>query len=386
MAALFPPSDPPEAYRRSRSRGLLPSALGSAAQRREFAKALRDRSVFSARTANAVYLNGIREAAERELKGGYESDRGALRIFLKGLLTRLLYDPETGFAGDEALGIPPAEPGSLQDLSSDKRLNLILDTQVGLMRGAGQKARGMDRVYQFPAWELVRVSPRKKERGSPDSGSMGWAERWTKAGGQPVSVGAKTLMMAAKSDPVWKALGDGDLFPDALDVDHPPFAFTSGMGWREVPRAEWLAASGGVKSEESKVKSGETETGEEEESTKTQKSPPKVEIPEPVFSTRGMPADFKAALIAKLKATPGKLTDREAGELGNQVKREIASNAREMMLSVINAVDPPEGGTPTMRRGLLAVLDEVATGAVALQVNARRVDLLAVLDGMEDAA
>ncbi|WP_156345775.1 hypothetical protein [Verrucomicrobium spinosum] len=131
MAALFPPSDPPEAYRRSRSRGLLPSALGSAAQRREFAKALRDRSVFSARTANAVYLNGIREAAERELKGGYESDRGALRIFLKGLLTRLLYDPETGFAGDEALGIPPAEPGSLQDLSSDKRLNLILDTQVG---------------------------------------------------------------------------------------------------------------------------------------------------------------------------------------------------------------------------------------------------------------
>ena len=45
-------------------------------------------------------------------------------------------------------------------------------------------------------------------------------------------------MIALKGDPIWGELGSYDNFPDALGVDHPPFAFNSGMGWREVAAGE----------------------------------------------------------------------------------------------------------------------------------------------------
>ena len=45
-------------------------------------------------------------------------------------------------------------------------------------------------------------------------------------------------MIAFKGDPVWGELGSSDNFQDALGVDHPPFAFLSGMGWREMSTAE----------------------------------------------------------------------------------------------------------------------------------------------------
>jgi hypothetical protein len=37
---------------------------------------------------------------------------------------------------------------------------------------------------------------------------------------------------------VWGELGASGNFDDALDVDYPPFAFNSGMRWREVSRGE----------------------------------------------------------------------------------------------------------------------------------------------------
>lgn len=45
-------------------------------------------------------------------------------------------------------------------------------------------------------------------------------------------------MIALKGDPVWGELGSYGNFQDALGVDHPPFAFNSGMGWREIELAE----------------------------------------------------------------------------------------------------------------------------------------------------
>ena len=45
-------------------------------------------------------------------------------------------------------------------------------------------------------------------------------------------------MVALKGDPLWGELGSYDNFADALGVDHPPFAFNSGMGWREISREE----------------------------------------------------------------------------------------------------------------------------------------------------
>ena len=80
----------------------------------------------------------------------------------------------------------------------------------------------------------MRTGERKVPRGSPDSKSKSWPERWDMAGG--VLVAGK--MIARKDADVWSSLGDSALFDDALDTDHPPFAFNSGMGWREVPHDE----------------------------------------------------------------------------------------------------------------------------------------------------
>lgn len=212
-------------------RGLLPTSMGTA-EMRALATKIRDQAFWSARTSNAAYLAELKKLVERYVKGeGYDNDLGQLRVEARELLAKYGYMPERGFPGDASLGIPAARPGSLQDLSSERRLTLIYETQASLMRGLGLKMRGIDRVSQYPAWELVRVESRRVPRD--------WEERWAKAGGRLIQDGTSGRMMARKDDDVWSALGDSSLFDDALDVDYPPFAFQSGMGWREVPAAEW---------------------------------------------------------------------------------------------------------------------------------------------------
>jgi hypothetical protein len=116
--------------------------------------------------------------------------------------------------------------GSLTDLSSRRRLDLIIRTQVDLMRGAGTQMNGMSpsKLANFPCWELVRVYPVRVPRD--------WPERWATVGGTMY----EGRMIAPKGDAIWGELGSN--FDDSLDVDYPPFAFNSGMGWRDVTAAE----------------------------------------------------------------------------------------------------------------------------------------------------
>src|SRR5687767_9151665 len=77
---------------------------------------LRERAMFSAGVTNAEFLQDASDAID-ELLGG-KTDRATKRAELKQLLARLDYRPVEG------------EEGSLTDLSSDLRLNLILDTNL----------------------------------------------------------------------------------------------------------------------------------------------------------------------------------------------------------------------------------------------------------------
>lgn len=221
-------------------RGVLPTDLSTVELEAVDAE-LRRQTFFSARTTSASYLEELQQLVGRYLAGGYENDRPQLRIEARALLARLSYTPERGFPGDAARGIPPAAPGSLRDLSSEARLNLILETQRQLAGGLGLKIRGARRADAFPAWELVRVESRAVPRGS-DGESLGWQTRWFRAGLAPVrDASGRPRLIAAKDDPGWARLGSRELFPDALDTDHPPFAFRSGMAWREVDAEEWAA-------------------------------------------------------------------------------------------------------------------------------------------------
>jgi hypothetical protein len=224
-------------------RDLLPTSLGTEGLRNRIAVELRANAVFSARTGNAIYLDLLKRVIDQVAAGSM--DQATARVTLLELLRALRYTPEGGFPDDPPGEIPPAIAGEIRDLSSPTRLNLIIDTQRALMRGRGQQLRGMApaRLQQFPAWELVRREERMEPRhwksgdgGTPPrhAGVADMRSRWIIAGG----LLTQGRMIAVKGDPIWGELGSSGNFDDALDTDHPPFAFNSGMHWMEISLGE----------------------------------------------------------------------------------------------------------------------------------------------------
>lgn len=224
-----------------RSREVFPTDLSSG-DIRDLSRDLRMRSIFSARTTNAEYLAEIGEVVDDILAGKINMADGRLRLFRK--LRQLGYDPEVGFPEDMRR-VPPAERGSLRDLSSEMRLNLVLETNMRIAANYGRMVEGNTEHARFayPAWELVRLYQRAVPRGTPESHSPGWAVRWNSAGEFVDWEGALTSTMIARKDsPIWQALGDGaGGYEDTLSNPFPPFAFRSGMAWRAVDRARCIA-------------------------------------------------------------------------------------------------------------------------------------------------
>lgn len=268
-------------------RGLLPTSLGSADARAMLSQAVREQAVWSARTTHAEYVQGLRDAIGRILAGGTNNDFAQVRLELMQQLQELGYTPDGGFPGDQALGIPPADPGSLRDLASQRRIDLILKTQIALHRNYALRARAMEagRLARWPAWELVRVETRQVPRGSEASASIGWQRRWLTAGG-PILASGK--LIAPKGHAVWAALGDSALHADAMDVEVPPFAFGSGMGWREVGAEE--AAREGLPVAAAK---GNPSAAED---------PTEAVPPAPQKSTANLDDPTLAALLARVKS------------------------------------------------------------------------------------
>lgn len=293
----------------ARDRDLFPTAWGSA-DIRQLDQALRERAVFSARTTNARYIQSLKDRIERYLEGGYKGDLATLRVELRQELARVGYHPERGFPGDAALDIPPARPGSLQDLSSERRLNLILNTQLALMTGRAQRIAALDpmALAMYPAFELVRTQSRRLQRN--------WPLRWVQAGGT-LSGPNKNRMVALKTDPIWQALGSSDLFPDALDVDHPPFAFESGMGWNQID--EFEAIDLGILSDPA------TATASTPVPAQTPPPPPTIDdvIPPMIAPNDGL----DLGIIARIKKTLGGLITAGKGLLWRWTKGRAEINA-----------------------------------------------------------
>jgi hypothetical protein len=217
-----------DALTAAQKRGALPTRLGTA-ELRELGAEVLARSVFTARGTNAIFASKLKEVIDLLAAG--DIGEGQARTALYEVLDALGYDVEKGgFPGEE---LEPGLKGTLQDLRSFRRLDLIVRTQRDLMQGAGAKMRGSepDRLQQFPAYELVRVMAVEAPRD--------WPSRWQIAGG---TVRPDRRMIALKGAPIWGELGSYQNFSDALGVDHPPFAFNSGMGWRELSAEDVAAA------------------------------------------------------------------------------------------------------------------------------------------------
>ena len=298
-----------EAARQSAARGIAVTARSSRELRDAIDAGVRARSVFSARAANAVFVSKIKEVVTAVAEG--QMDESTARWLLGETLRAVGYTPEGGFPGIEPGKIPPAVRGTIEDLSSKRRLDLIIRTQVDLMRGAAKQFVGMQktRFEVAPAWELIRIVPVNVERD--------WKARWAVADGKLYA----GRMIALKGDPVWGELGASGNFDDALDVDHPPFAFNSGMGWQEIMQseAEDLGLSG-----PSGESLAEWLTGE----TKPRIMAGEFPFPDPVISVSKVDGDILKALKANadVEETPGEplkiqMTGTEARAARREARR-----------------------------------------------------------------
>ncbi len=166
-----------------------------------------------------------------------EFNEATARMVIQDAIKQTGYTAAAGFPGDQGKEIPPAEEGGLRDLASDERIKLVLETNYRQAANFALREQGNDDLgrFMFPAWELVRLYSRKEPRGEMP-GSLGWPERFVRAGGSLVD----DRMVALKDDDVWENLGDSEQFPDGLDSSFPPYAFNSGMAWREVSRADCI--------------------------------------------------------------------------------------------------------------------------------------------------
>lgn len=207
------------------------TALLSAAISREWSQKIRDEAIFGARITQKAYVDAIKKNLVEIIGGAITPVEAEMR--LKETLRDLGYSPERGFGDGK---VPPARAGDIRDLSSSRRIQLILDTNVKRARSMGQAAASEDPVLLMadPAWELTRTGARKKPRGD-------WRKRWAAAGAQCGWEGAvKRRMVALKTSPIWQALADGSGgFTDTLGSPFPPFAFGSGLAWVNVGRREW---------------------------------------------------------------------------------------------------------------------------------------------------
>lgn len=222
------------ARQRAEERQLLPNALSSE-QLSKLDAALKRRSTFSAQARHAGHLQKLRDLTSK-MAGGPTAEDFAARA--RGDQPLLVSVPEAKAQLKEflqSIGYVPEEgtAGTIKDFTSDRRLQLQIETNLLDVQNSGRWMAGQDPVALDvnPGLELVRIGfPADPTR------QRDWPARWQRAGGK--LTGGR--MVALKDDPVWEQLGSPDLFPDALGNPWPPFAFSSGMTTVELPREECI--------------------------------------------------------------------------------------------------------------------------------------------------
>ena len=207
MTPFDQPIDFLDALKMREVRDFIPTDLGHE-ELKSVGAAMRERSLMLARVSNAEFGNRVLDLSI-QVAQGRESNNVARRK-LKDLLAQQGYKAE------------PGEEGTIKDLKSNQRLNLILRMQSGLCFGYAQwrQAQSASVLEMFPAAELYRAYERKEPRD--------WPTRWAAHGGEFYDGGR---MVAARNAHIWTAIS-------AFGLPYAPFDFNSGMDTRLIGRAE----------------------------------------------------------------------------------------------------------------------------------------------------
>ena len=190
---------------------------------------VRQGAVFSAGVMETEVLQLVKERIDTMASGlsqapGQLPNRASVRTELKELLQAIDYQPAAG------------REGTISDLRTDGRLNLIIDTQLRMAHGFGQwrQAQSEGALLLFPCAEFKRISPRRVPRGYRiKAGAIVaenpryWEDRWVRAGGTIYN----GRMIATVNDPVWENLS-------RFGLPYDPVDYNTGYGRRAVGRAE----------------------------------------------------------------------------------------------------------------------------------------------------
>ena len=203
--------------------GMLKRDDVAVAGRREKGRLSPEESIIE--TVISVMLPLGNKSAERQaadaVRLGQNINEADMRVNLKELLRSLDYVA------------PEGKEGTIEDLGSDARLNLIVQTCADLACGCRWREEGLSEVGldEWPCQELLRVEsryvPRGTEEGYPD---QYWQRKWKELGGTLYD----SRMICGKDDPIAEQVSDFGLPYGAPGLD-------SGYGWEDIDREEAVA-------------------------------------------------------------------------------------------------------------------------------------------------
>ena len=217
------------------AKAVLPTSLSSREIQEQLSADIRRQSFYSARTMKADYLNDFARMVKNLVSGDMveDHDTGELRKRGKaeGFNPSLVRTRAQNFLKESGYEPDPSEAGSLTDLSSDKRVDLIIDTQTKMAQGYArhEAAQDPDILADFPADEMYRQRQSKVARD--------WDVVWNtkrRELGDATSASLATSkdgpFVALKNDPIWTAIS-------RFGNPYPPFDYGSGMWVRDADDA-----------------------------------------------------------------------------------------------------------------------------------------------------
>lgn len=203
----------------------MPTTLGSEAISAKVDKAIRERSFFSAKLADAAVLQRYQDTIDKVLDISEQTQAGTGATVMRAKSEAQARTDMRQVLKESGYVAPEGKKGTIEDFASDSRLKLIIETQTQMAKGHGFRIAGMeqDELAANPAWELFRLGDRKEPRH--------WPDRWREAGGSffegEDADYPEGRMVALKTDPIWEAIS-------AFDLPYPPFDFNSGMWLRPI--------------------------------------------------------------------------------------------------------------------------------------------------------
>lgn len=224
-----------EAVQKLGQRTVVGSGLDTAGWR-SVPLAIRERSLWSSKIEDTRFLQSVHDALTDFLTGARETitlpdgtTTTALKVGSKADFVRQLRPLAQRYGLDQL--VDPDDRGGLKDITSQRRLELIFDTQTQMANSYGDWLQGMnpDVLDEFPAWRFIREVDVRTPR--------------------PIHQQNEGVVRLKTDQEFWLAMNSPQI--GGFGVPWGPWGFNSGMGVEDVDRSEaeslgLLAAGEGV--------------------------------------------------------------------------------------------------------------------------------------------